>query len=248
MRNQKLRDKVAIVTGASSGIGREIALELARKGARLSLAARNTMALEEVAGAIEAPGGEALVVTTDVTRQRQVRQLVAETLARWGRVDILVASAGEYVRCPVADLTLTELKSLDAGTWFDARFADERLPTLEESLDLAQDRIGVYVEIKNSADDRKLMNDIWQLAEEDQHRFRPDQRREMMRLIEASGSRNLVLTRKVIAAIRARDMARQVVIQSFSPIVCAVALEEAPELCTELLGGDDDCCNSIAGA
>src|SRR4051812_17497679 len=90
--------QVAIVTGASSGIGRATALALGRRGAAVALAARRLPALEALAGAITAAGGEALAVPTDVTCPEGVEQLVAATLARWGRVDVLVTAAGAYIR------------------------------------------------------------------------------------------------------------------------------------------------------
>jgi NAD(P)-dependent dehydrogenase (short-subunit alcohol dehydrogenase family) len=96
-------DKVAIVTGASSGIGRATALALATQGARVALAARRRPELESLAEAISLAGGEALAVPTDVTIQEQVRQLVDQTLARWGRIDIAIANAGAYVRSPVVE-------------------------------------------------------------------------------------------------------------------------------------------------
>ena len=84
------------------------------------------------------------------------------------------------------------------------------------------------------------MNATLRLAGKDRRRFTRGQRRKMMRLIEESGSRNLELTRKSIALVRERHMERQVVIQSFTPLVCAVAVEEAPEIRTELLGNKDE--------
>jgi len=118
-----LHDQVAIVTGASSGIGRATALALAGEGAHVALAARNTAALQEVAQAIQASGREALVVPTDVTRQEQVARLVTEALARWGRIDILVANAGVYVRCPIVDLTVEEVERAMAVNFYGALYA-----------------------------------------------------------------------------------------------------------------------------
>ena len=103
-------DKVAIVTGASSGIGRCVALALARAGARVVLAARRLDRLQEVAGDIAAQGGEALVIPTDVTRRDEVERLVGEAGARWNRLDILVASAGAYIRRPVRELSVEEIE------------------------------------------------------------------------------------------------------------------------------------------
>ncbi|HOZ48423.1 MAG TPA: glycerophosphodiester phosphodiesterase family protein [Candidatus Hydrogenedentes bacterium] len=179
-------------------------------------------------------------------------ELAIEQGADWFELDCYLSKDGKLVISHdrdverttdgtgyVQDLTLAELKALDAGSWFSPEFAGERMPTLGEALDLAKGRIGVYIEIKNSDDDKKLLNDIIQLADSGDRRFSRAQRREMTRLIEASGSHNLELTREVIAQVRERDMKHQVVIQSFTPIACAVALEEAPELRTEFLGGED---------
>lgn len=118
-----LLDQVAIVTGASSGIGRATALTLAERGARVSLAARTASALDELAEGIRELGREALVVPTDVTDREQVDHLVAETLARWGRVDILVANAGAYVRCPIRELTVERVRCSMAVNFYGALYA-----------------------------------------------------------------------------------------------------------------------------
>ena len=140
----------------------------------------------------------------------------------------------------VADLTLAELKTLDAGSWKDPKFAGERLPTLGEALDLAkQGRIGIYIEIKNAADDAALIGKIMKLTD-GRDKLSPAMRREVMAMIRSSGSRNLELTRKVIQLIRQRRMTRRVLIQSFSPIVCAIALDEAPKIRMAMLAEKDD--------
>ncbi len=103
-------DKIAIVTGASVGIGRSTALALARRGAHISLAARRTECLEQVAEEIRSLGREALVVTTDVTDRNQVNHLVDCTIERWGQVDILISNAGGYVRAYIDALTIQHLQ------------------------------------------------------------------------------------------------------------------------------------------
>jgi len=137
----------------------------------------------------------------------------------------------------VRALTLAELKALDAGSWKGPEFAGERIPTLAEALDCAKDAIGVYIEVKGSADHALRARIIEALG--DGAGCGADTMRVIMDAIEADGTRNLLLTRRVIELVRGRDMTEQVVIQSFSPIVCAVALAEAPEIRTELLGADD---------
>lgn len=113
-----IQEKIAIVTGASSGIGKATALALAKRGACITLASRNTSALAQVAQQVEDQGGEALVVTTDVTQQAQVNHMVQETRSRWGKVDILIANAGQYIRSPIAELTIPVLENAMAVNFF----------------------------------------------------------------------------------------------------------------------------------
>ena len=93
MANQ-FEDATIIITGASEGIGRALAIALAAQRARLALAARNTERLETLAAECEALGAETLTVPCDVTRQEDCQRLVDETLDRFGRLDALVANAG----------------------------------------------------------------------------------------------------------------------------------------------------------
>ena len=88
-----LKDKVAVVTGGSQGIGRVIALTLATAGADLVLASRSREALEATRAEIETLGRKALVVPTDVRREESVQSLEEQTLAYFGHVDIPVNNA-----------------------------------------------------------------------------------------------------------------------------------------------------------
>ncbi len=92
--SEKLRDKVAIVTGASSGIGEASARALAGEGAKVVVAARRTERLDALVARIQSEGGTALAVTTDVTSRQSTEALVEQTLNAYGRVDILVNNAG----------------------------------------------------------------------------------------------------------------------------------------------------------
>jgi NAD(P)-dependent dehydrogenase (short-subunit alcohol dehydrogenase family) len=103
---QQLTGQVAIVTGASNGIGRGIAEALGAAGAKTVLAARRTALLEEVASGIHTAGGTALPVTTDVTREDQVARLFRTTQDTYGRVDVLVNNAGVPTHVPIEDITL----------------------------------------------------------------------------------------------------------------------------------------------
>lgn len=88
-----LRDRVAVVTGASQGIGRVTALALAEAGAAVAVAARNVEKLSELVGEIEAAGGRALAVPMDVANADQIRDGFKQALAHFGRLDILVNNA-----------------------------------------------------------------------------------------------------------------------------------------------------------
>lgn len=104
-----LAGKVAIITGASRGIGRATAAHFAALGAAVTLAARDTAALEANARAIEAAGGRALAQPSDVSDERSVEQLFARTVAAFGRVDIVVNSAGAIANVPFPEM--------EAATW-----------------------------------------------------------------------------------------------------------------------------------
>jgi NADP-dependent 3-hydroxy acid dehydrogenase YdfG len=121
--NQTLTNKVAIITGASSGIGRATAILFAQHGARLALGSRNREALESLAEEIRSLRGEAMLQVTDVTQRGQVNELVQATLQRWGQVDILVSNAGQYIRCPITKLTPKRLEESMAVNFYGHVYA-----------------------------------------------------------------------------------------------------------------------------
>jgi len=94
MGNAYFKDKIVVITGASSGIGRELAYRLAAQGARLSLAARNVERLEAVKAECEKRGVQAIVVPTDVAEQAGCESLMRETVEAFGGINILVNNAG----------------------------------------------------------------------------------------------------------------------------------------------------------
>ena len=103
-----LKDKVAIITGASSGIGEATARRLAESGARVVLAARRVERLEALAADIERREGTALVAPTDVTDERSVQRLARTALDAFGRIDILINNAGIMPLSPISKLRVEE--------------------------------------------------------------------------------------------------------------------------------------------
>uniref|UniRef100_Q026E7 Short-chain dehydrogenase/reductase SDR n=1 Tax=Solibacter usitatus (strain Ellin6076) TaxID=234267 RepID=Q026E7_SOLUE len=104
----KLKDRVAVITGASKGLGKAMAMALAAEGTRIALVSRDEARLNEVAAELIAAGGDAAIFRADVTSEEQVRQAERAILATYGKVDILINNAGVNVRKPVVEFTVEE--------------------------------------------------------------------------------------------------------------------------------------------
>lgn len=122
-RQARAREKVVVLTGASSGLGRAAAIRFAEHGAFVVLAARRTDALEEVATACRAAGGDALVVVTDVTHEGQVAALVRAALARTGEIDVWVNNAGVTLFSPLEEAPFDEHRRVLETNLFGAMYA-----------------------------------------------------------------------------------------------------------------------------
>ena len=110
----RLKDKIAIVTGASKGIGRAIALGYAREGAHVALVARSADRLDEVAAEVRALNRRALPLPTDVTDEEDVKHMVAATTEEFGRIDVLVNNAGMASYRPVWGIKLSQWEEIMA--------------------------------------------------------------------------------------------------------------------------------------
>ena len=108
----KLNDKVAIVTGAASGLGKEIALTYAREGAKVAIADMNKDAADATANEIRAGGGQAMGVIMDVTDEDAVNGGVSAVVNAFGGVDILVSNAGIQIVHPLEEFTYAEWKKM----------------------------------------------------------------------------------------------------------------------------------------
>ncbi|HYI09953.1 MAG TPA: SDR family oxidoreductase [Thermoanaerobaculia bacterium] len=116
MAQVDLRGQIALVTGASRGLGRHVALELARRGVRVAVSARTEGELERVAGEIGDAGGEAMAIVLDVSRWDSVERGVAAVRERLGAVDIAVNNAGVGWYKPFTETSIEELdRTLDVN-------------------------------------------------------------------------------------------------------------------------------------
>jgi hypothetical protein len=104
-----LQGKVVVITGASSGIGRETAVLLGKNRCSVVLAARREEPLQEIAHRIEADGGRALVVKTDVSVESQVQKMIDSAAQRFGRIDVLINNAGFGLFAPIAETTSEQM-------------------------------------------------------------------------------------------------------------------------------------------
>jgi len=110
--SNKLQDKIAFVTGAASGIGKEIAATYAREGAKVAIADMNMVAAQAAADELKAGGASAMAVAADVTDEAQVNAAVAAVVKAWGGVDILVSNAGIQIVHPLEEFPFAEWKKM----------------------------------------------------------------------------------------------------------------------------------------
>src|SRR5580765_5804099 len=112
MSDKKLTGKTAVITGASKGLGKAMALALGAAGARLALISRNREQLQAVAAEAKEVGAEAEVFVADVTVETQVQRVESEVTNRFGAVQILINNAGVNIRKSVTDFTLAEWRTV----------------------------------------------------------------------------------------------------------------------------------------
>jgi NAD(P)-dependent dehydrogenase (short-subunit alcohol dehydrogenase family) len=120
---RKIRGAVVVITGATSGIGRETAREFARAGARVVAAGRRTSRLQKLKSEIETTGGEALAVQTDVAEQAQVERLVEKAEQRFGQINILVNNAGVGITARFEEQSLKDFRRVMEVNFWGAVYA-----------------------------------------------------------------------------------------------------------------------------
>jgi NADP-dependent 3-hydroxy acid dehydrogenase YdfG len=149
---ERLDGTVALVTGASSGIGEATARELARRGATVAIAARRKDRLDALVQEIERDGGSALAFEADVTEREQVQRLVAETVDRLGRLDTVVNNAGVMLLGPICDAPADEWeRMLDVNVKGVLYVADAALPHLLQAAEREPRHVADLVNISSVA-------------------------------------------------------------------------------------------------
>lgn len=133
LKKNRFEGKLAVITGASSGIGKAASLEFAREGARTVLVSRSRDKLERVADEVLGLGGEALVVPADVSDARQVKEMVAQALKEFGRIDILFNNAGSSSvgRIDEQDFVPNTKKMMDVDYFGTVNVTIEVLPVMK---------------------------------------------------------------------------------------------------------------------
>jgi dehydrogenase/reductase SDR family protein 7B len=129
-----LRNKIALITGGSSGIGRATAIRLAHRGAKVCVAGRNNAALAEAVREIQGRGSQGLAVQIDVTDSEQVRTAVEATVSAFGGLDILICSAGLSMRAYFENARLDALERVMRVNFFGTLYATHHaLPHIKKS-------------------------------------------------------------------------------------------------------------------
>jgi NAD(P)-dependent dehydrogenase (short-subunit alcohol dehydrogenase family) len=146
--NALLKDKVALITGASQGLGRALALAFAREGARVVVNARSEGSVRPVAGEVEDVGGEVLAVAADVSKGADAERLVGESVERLGKIDVLVNNAGLLgPRVAIEDYPEGEWRRIiDANLTGPFLVSKAAIPYLSEGASIINVVSGVSVE------------------------------------------------------------------------------------------------------
>jgi 3-oxoacyl-[acyl-carrier protein] reductase len=149
----KLEGKVAVVTGASRGIGRSIAVHFAAEGAKLAISGRDPLRLGELRDELRAKGNEVLSILGDASSERDVVKLIESTVEAFGRIDILVNNAGFGIFKPVIEMKTEEFDSL-----FSVNMRGAFIATREALRHMIAQNDGVIINIASLAGKNAIEN------------------------------------------------------------------------------------------
>lgn len=141
--------KVAIVTGAASGIGQAIALDLAKFGASVVIVDKAIEGAERVASEIESAGGKAIAIKTDITKNEEVEQMIQQTMEKFGRIDILINNAGI-----LGTYTIMDMKEVDLDRTLDVNLKGVILCSQAVARHMIEQKSGKIVNIGSSISSR----------------------------------------------------------------------------------------------
>jgi short-subunit dehydrogenase len=118
-----MNNKVVIITGASSGIGKALAFEFGKAGAKIVITGRNTQKLEETAQELQSQNIDTLAIIADVSKEADNQRMIAETLAKYGQIDILINNAGMSMRALFEEVDLSVIRQLMDINFFGTVYA-----------------------------------------------------------------------------------------------------------------------------
>jgi short-subunit dehydrogenase len=147
--NNFFKDKVIVITGSSSGIGRAAALALSRFDSKIVLISRNEEKLNHVKNEIQSRGGEALVIKADISSFDDTQKIVRDAVLKWGRVDILIACAGKYVQDTTRELDIKSFQDSMSLNFFGT------LNVIKSLLPVMKPQGSGHIVIINSLDAKK---------------------------------------------------------------------------------------------
>jgi uncharacterized protein len=145
------QDKVVVVTGASSGIGKAAALIFSQFNAKVVLASRNEEKLESLKNEILSKGRQALVIKMDTSSLEDTQRMAKETILKWGKIDILIANAGKYVTDVSQEIDITAFKESMAINFFGT------LNVIKSVLPVMKQQRKGHIVIVNSLDAKKAI-------------------------------------------------------------------------------------------
>ena len=120
-------NKVVIITGASSGIGKNLAIRFAQLNAKVALAARDDKKLLDIENLIKSSGHDELTIKADISVEKDVANLINTTFIKWGKIDIFISNAGQYIQGRIEDIDVVQFHNSFAVNFFGSLYAVNKI-------------------------------------------------------------------------------------------------------------------------